>query len=63
MKAMGVGLWRFNLRDVEVARAQRARRLVHCTARPPRSAEAGHPRWLVDVSAHATHRKAIAIAL
>ena len=52
MKAMGVGLWKFAMRDVEVvAAAERAARGRRCTARPRSSPqERGVSGWLLTLT-------------
>ena len=61
MKALGVGLWKFAIRDVEVVRRRERRsRRSRCTARRPTlAAERGVPAWQLTL----THTDTMAMAV
>ena len=60
MKAMGVGLWKFKLRDVEVARAKSGAPSVVLHGR---AAEMAAERGIVDWQLSLTHTETTALAL
>ena len=60
MKAMGVGLWRFKLRDVEVVRAKSGAPSVALFGR---AAEMAAERDIVDWQLTLTHTETIALAV
>lgn len=60
MKAMGVGLWKFKLRDVEVARAKSGAPSVVLYGR---AAEMAAERGIVDWQLSLTHTETTALAL
>lgn len=64
MKAMGVGLWRFALRDVEVARASSgAPSVVLHGKAAAMAADRGVQSWLLTISHTETTAIAVAVAL
>jgi phosphopantetheine--protein transferase-like protein len=64
MKAMGVGLWAFNYRDVEVVRASSGAPAVRLTGKAARLAEAkGIREWRLSITHTERTAQAIAIAL
>ena len=60
MKAMGVGLWKFKLRDVEVVRAKSGAPSV---ALHGRAAEMAAERGIVDWQLSLTHTESTALAI
>ena len=60
MKAMGVGLWKFKLRDVEVVRAESGAPSV---ALHGRAAEMAAERGIVDWQLSLTHTETTALAI
>jgi holo-[acyl-carrier protein] synthase len=64
MKAMGVGLWRFPLRDIEVVRAASGAPSVRLHGGAERlAAERGVTEWRLTLTHTATLAQAIAVAL
>jgi holo-[acyl-carrier protein] synthase len=64
MKAMGVGLWRFKLRDVEVVRAPSGQPAVALHGRAAvLAAERGVTEWRLTLTHTETVAQAIAVAL
>jgi holo-[acyl-carrier protein] synthase len=60
MKAMGVGLWKFKFRDVEVVRAKSGAPSVALTGR---AAEMASERGVVSWQLSLTHTETTALAL
>lgn len=64
MKAMGVGLWRFPLRDIEVVRATSGAPSVRLHGGAARlAAQRGVTEWRLTLTHTATLAQAIAVAL
>jgi holo-[acyl-carrier protein] synthase len=64
MKALGVGLWKFALRDVEVAKARSGQPSVVLHARAAElAAERGVESWLLTLSHSKTTAIAVALAM
>jgi len=64
MKAMGVGLWAFNFRDVEVVRAPSGAPTVHLTGKAAILAERlGVREWRLSLTHTERTAQAVAIAL
>lgn len=64
MKAMGVGLWRFPLRDIEVVRAESGQPSVALHGKAARvAAERGVTEWRLTLTHTDTVAQAIAVAL
>ena len=64
MKAMGVGLWKFNFRDVEVVRGALGAPAVHLEGKAAAlAAERGITDWRLSLTHTDRTAQAIAIAL
>ncbi|MCJ7672576.1 MAG: holo-ACP synthase [Acidimicrobiia bacterium] len=64
MKAMGVGLWKFRFRDVEVARAKSGAPSIVLSGRAAEmAAERGIVHWYLSLTHTETTAMAVAIAL